>query len=69
MIATYDVNLYKPTEDCTVTIHEDGDGLGMICVKADRDYFGKIDFSMNHDDARALANGILKAIELARERG
>ncbi len=68
MIATYDVNLYCHKADgTTIKITEDGDGLGMLCVKADTDYFGKIDFTMDLDDGEAFANGLIRAIEFIRE--
>lgn len=68
MITTYDVNLYNSTADADIKIHESGDGLNMIVVKTTSDYWGKIDFSMDVDDAVDFANGIFKAVQFIKER-
>jgi hypothetical protein len=68
MYTTYDVNLYSRSEDTTIRMHEDGDGLDMIVVKADTKFFGDIDFSMDVTDAEAFANGILKAVQWIKEK-
>ena len=67
MYTTYDVNLYDATENTTIRITEDGDGTGMVVCKADTDYFGNLDFTMNVDCAEAFANGILKQVQFIKE--
>lgn len=65
---TYDVNLYSPEADAEIRITEDGDGLDLIYVRTQSDFWGKMDFSVSVEDAEALANGILKAVKFIKEK-
>lgn len=67
MIATYQVNLYDGFSGTNINIQENKEILGMLEVNADKDHFGQIKFSMNFQDAKDFANGILRAVELIEE--
>lgn len=67
MIATYQVNLYDGSSGTNIKIQENGDILGILNVKVDKDHFGQINFSMDFQDAKDFANGILHAVELIEE--
>lgn len=44
-------------------IDEDGDGLGMVTVKCETDYYGKLNFSMEPTTAKAMAEAILEQVK------
>lgn len=54
------ITLYDGEDGEEIHLQEDGDGLEMVCVKAATDYWGKIDFSMRIETARALAKAMLE---------
>ena len=61
MHTTYDVNLYSCLNNNTIiSITEDGDGLGIVIIKADTDHYGKMDFCMDAYEAIIFAEGIIK---------
>ena len=61
MYTTYDVNLYSHENGKTnIRISEDGDGISMVVVKASTDYYGKMDFCMDANEAIIFAEGIIK---------
>jgi len=59
-------NLYGQ-DDNIITLQEDGDGLGMLHVSVKGEYYGKMDFSMDPDDAVEFANSILKQVKHIKE--
>lgn len=64
----YNISIYNHSNDKTsINISEDGDGCEMVVVKADTDFYGKIDFSMDLEVAEKFARGILKQIEFIKE--
>lgn len=66
---TTDINLYHGDEGAEVIIQEDGDGLGMVQVKCESEYFGAINFSMDTEMATELANAILQQVQFIKEAG
>lgn len=67
MIITHDINLYKRSENTSIRISEDGDGLGMVHVRADTKFFGDINFSMSVEDAQTFAEAILMQVKWIKE--
>lgn len=62
-----EITLYDGEDGEEIHLREDGDGSQMICVKAATNYWGKIDFSMRIETARALAKAILEQCDFIEE--
>lgn len=56
----YNISVFDSEAEESIILAEDGDGLGAIAVKAHNNYWGKIDFSMSTNTARALAKAIIE---------
>lgn len=56
------ISVYTSEGD-PVIIGEDGDGLGMVAVKCNTDYYGKLDFTMEITTAKAMAEAILEQVK------
>ncbi len=61
------LSLYDNDSGKTITLTEDPDGLGMVHVKCDSDYYGKLDFNLADDMALALANAIIEQLKYIKE--
>lgn len=68
MYITNTINLYDYDADSTtIKISPDGDGAGMVVVKADTKYYGQIDFSMDADAAIQFAEAIIAQAKMVKE--
>lgn len=64
-------NVWHDKEGCAISVGPDGDGLDMVRVRTldtkSAEYFGKIDFALTFDIARALGQAIIDAAKEAEE--